>query len=81
MKKVICVLIGICIGTTTTISCSLGNANAVAETTGNKNIEIIYKEDINEYYSTKIVKIKEKDSGKEFLIYDGYEKGGITQIQ
>lgn len=73
-KKILSFILGsIC--TFVLIGCVNNNVNAVQKS----NIEIIYKDRIDE--ALVVYKIKEKDTGNEYLVTYGYNSGGgITQV-
>lgn len=72
-KKILSFILGsICIFAL--IGCVNNNVNAVQES----NIEIIYKERVDNSFT--VYKIKEKDTGNEFMVTFGHYSGGITQV-
>lgn len=78
MKKKIAIIL-LLISSLSLIGCQ-GNSTK-EESSKDKRFIVLCKEKFLEQYngSCEIIRVKDKVTGEEFIIYNGYRKGGITK--
>lgn len=79
MKKKIAIIL-LLISSLSLIGCQ-DSSTKKEESNKDKRFIVLCKEKFLEQYngSCEIIRVKDKVTGEEFIIYNGYRKGGITK--